>query len=142
VYPLSLWLPCGLHGFAVPNTLTVTVRAGCKLCVKASTLSTAREHPVACGRCQRTVHKDGCCNDVNTTLALGPSYLRAVLSRDCSWGVNWIPLVRAPSVLACTENRHIQAEQIAAIATPDPSPDGVVVPGHVMSQKLCLETSG
>jgi hypothetical protein len=23
---MSLWLPCGLHGFAVPNTVTVTVR--------------------------------------------------------------------------------------------------------------------
>jgi hypothetical protein len=23
--PMSLWLPCGLHGFAVPNTVTVTV---------------------------------------------------------------------------------------------------------------------
>ena len=22
---MSLWLPCGLHGFAVPNTVTVTV---------------------------------------------------------------------------------------------------------------------
>ena len=22
--PMSLWLPCGLHGFAVPNTVTVT----------------------------------------------------------------------------------------------------------------------
>jgi hypothetical protein len=21
---MSLWLPCGLHGFAVPNTVTVT----------------------------------------------------------------------------------------------------------------------
>jgi hypothetical protein len=25
--PMSLWLPCGLHGFAVPNTVTVTVSA-------------------------------------------------------------------------------------------------------------------
>jgi hypothetical protein len=24
-YPMSLWLPCGLHGFAVPNTVTITV---------------------------------------------------------------------------------------------------------------------
>ena len=24
-FPMSLWLPCGLHGFAVPNTVTVTV---------------------------------------------------------------------------------------------------------------------
>jgi hypothetical protein len=24
-YSMSLWLPCGLHGFAVPNTVTVTV---------------------------------------------------------------------------------------------------------------------
>ena len=23
--PMSLWLPCGLHGLAVPNTVTVTV---------------------------------------------------------------------------------------------------------------------
>ena len=25
MYPMSLWLPCGLHGAAVPNTVTVTV---------------------------------------------------------------------------------------------------------------------
>jgi hypothetical protein len=24
-FPMSLWLSCGLHGFAVPNTVTVTV---------------------------------------------------------------------------------------------------------------------
>ena len=24
-YPMSLWRPCGLHGFAVPNTIIVTV---------------------------------------------------------------------------------------------------------------------
>jgi hypothetical protein len=27
---MSLWLPCGLHGFAVPNTVTVTVILGKK----------------------------------------------------------------------------------------------------------------
>jgi hypothetical protein len=25
---MSLWLPCGLHGFAVPNTVTVIVFLG------------------------------------------------------------------------------------------------------------------
>ena len=28
--PMSLWLPCGLHGLAVPNTVTVTVTAMCR----------------------------------------------------------------------------------------------------------------
>ena len=26
---MSLWLPCRLHGFAVPNTVTVTVSVVC-----------------------------------------------------------------------------------------------------------------
>jgi hypothetical protein len=66
---MSLWLPCGLHGFAVPNTVTVTV----KVIIGLSKQTVSLLQPLHHSFCLTQVHAYS--GNVSTSLAWHSSHM-------------------------------------------------------------------